>query len=514
MNNRLGNERGSSGTHFASLTRKPSHLELEEAVVQLEDCVKNGLLFHAAHLSDWIMFVAGTALSENRECHRRVRVERLKRLGYLHFFEQEVECRDELCETEEIDQYLDAPADPAKDGARWMLYTAIGHTLWHEENLTLFQFNFDRYQNLFSGLTSSFKHRSSMNAFLLGMKGRLAFLKECPLPAIMSKFDEALESLTPAERGTRVGLHLINYYLEHLNRLYACAPPQECTQLSNRINDLLMEFDTLRVGTTRPDGGYPRPLRTLLQVHLGLHRLRKLKVDIERSDAKLESAVSLRADFAAVQAELLFTSAMLGLGSLNPCPPLLREVYAYCNVEGDGFDMNQAKSQLKAYLIDTSWEAYEEIAAIYFRHMGGQVLVDELPEGTRTFDLLVSTPPTSLHAATITGVQVKHKKGKYRTADFNTWIGIARSYQRRSEISRIIFFSFGKPHVAIPLTRPANRDIFCNLQSDIEFWGVDRITDLLWHKPGCLPEVYAVLQRGRKPPTLDASDRTDGPVQK
>ena len=496
MNDRLGNQRSANTTYFASLKRNPSREDLEAAIVQLEDCVKHGLLFHASHLSDWIMFVASDALREHRPCHQRLRIERLKRLGYLHFFDQESECRDELCESEDLPRYLQSPPDPADDDTRWRLYTAIGHTLWHEDDLDRFRSNFEHYGRLFHGLSEEFGGRAQMHAFLLGMEGRFAFLQRRDVTETMAKFDQALSLLTDAQRRTRVGLHLINYYLYHLISLYTMPQPAEDHERrSTRIDDLLFEFDSCRIGSSVQENGQPRPLRTLLQLHVGLHRLRKLKVDIARLHATGQDATDLEADVNAVQGDLLFTSAMLGLGSLNPCPPLLREIYEFCAVEGDGFNVNQAKKQLKSYLLMTNWEAFEEIAMIYFRHMGG--LVETLPRREETFDLLVHTHATALHPATITGVQVKHERNTFPVAKFRAWRELAREYERRCDISRVIFFMQSSPDKSIARGKEVNRNTFPALQADIQFWNIDKITELLWQNPGCLPEIYGVIEKWR-----------------
>lgn len=459
--------------------------------------MKHGLLFHASHLSDWIMFVASDVLREHRACHQRLRIERLKRLGYLHFFDQESECRDEFCESEDLRRYLLSPPDPADDDTRWRLYTAIGHTLWHEDDLDRFRPSFEHYRRLFHGLSEEFSGRSQMHAFLLGMEGRFAFLQRRDVTETMAKFDQALSLLTDAQRRTRVGLHLINYYLYHLISLYTAPQPAEDHQrLSTRIDDLLFEFDIFRIGSPVQENGQPRPLRTLLQVHVGLHRLRKLKVDIARLHSTGRDATNLEEEVSAVQGDLLFTSAMLGLGSLNPCPPLLREVYEFCAVEGDGFDVNQAKKQLKSYLLKTDWEAFEEIAMIYFRHMGG--LVETLPRREETFDLLVRSPATALHPATITGVQVKHERRTFPVAKFRAWRELAREYERRSDISRVIFFMQSNPDKSIVRGKEANRDTFPALQADIQFWNIDKVTELLWQNPGCLPEIYGVIEKWRR----------------
>lgn len=150
MKNRYKTERQSNPKAFELLGRNPSEHSVHEAIKQLEDCVKNGLIYHACELSDWISFVAQEKLKTNKELGQRFRIERLKRLGYLNFFEQERICRDDLCESEDLNKLLNADESTELDNTRFILYTAIGHTLWHENDIKIFNEYFEYYKILFT----------------------------------------------------------------------------------------------------------------------------------------------------------------------------------------------------------------------------------------------------------------------------------------------------------------------------------------------------------------------------
>lgn len=54
------------------------------------------------------------------------------------------------------------------------------------------------------------------------------------------------------------------------------------------------------------------------------------------------------------------------------------------------------------------------------------------------------------------------------------------------------------PDKSIARGKEVNRDTFPALQSDIQFWNIDKITELLWQHPGCLPEIYGVIENWRR----------------
>lgn len=488
MKNRHANERQSTAAIFELLGRNPNDIMLNAAITQLEDCVKNGLIYQACELSDWISFIASDKLKEKSPFRQRLWIERLKRLGHLHFFEQEIICRDELCDSENLDFYLTAPILDEHDQTRLILYTAIGHTLWHERNITEFQRHFESYKTLFNKLTDECDLRTDMYAFLVAMEGRKAFLEEQGVEKVMGCFDSALKIMGPEKMRTRGGLHIINYYLDHLNAMYADERFESVySTLLSRMEALFVVFDSCRIGLPKKGKAVLEPIKTLLQIHFGVHRLRKLQRDllIRERDQKIKLEID------AVSRDLMFTAVMLGLGSLNPCPPLLRDVYDYAGIQQGLFDLNQAKEQLKSRLINLDPLSFEDIAQIYFEHM--RYKVDRLQAGADTFDLLVHVE-NGMGLTSIIGVQVKRIHDNLPTKEFREWRSTAMDYKRADEIAHVLFFLESNPSRSINRTKGDFQKIFPHIQADIEFWNINTITEKLWQQSGCLPRVYAVIE--------------------
>lgn len=492
MKDRHANERQSVAQIINLLGRNPSDIMLDASLRQLEDCVKNGLIYQACELSDWISFIVADKskkLKKNSPLGQRLRIERLKRLGYLHFFEQQKICRDELCESEDLAFHLTAVPSDEYDHTRLILYTAIGHTLWHEKDPEEFNKHFSSYNIIFNLLTDECGLKTEMHAFLEAMEGRKAFLERNCVEKVMGRFDFALKIMGPEKMRTRGGLHIINYYLDHLNAMYVDAVFESSyTVLSRKMEELFVVFDNCRIGL--PKGkAVLEPIKTLLQIHFGVHRLRKMYRD---QQLKIEEELALDAKIEATSRDLMFTAAMLGLGSLNPCPPLLRDVYEYAGKQQGMFDLNQAKEQLKKCLRDLQSEEFETIAEIYFKHLGFEVL--RLPGRAPTFDLLVNVDDR-LGRKTLTGVQVKHLKEKWNSKRFDEWSMIAqRKFIQRNDIAHVIFFMTSNPDCSIKCDKEVTRTTFPHIQSNIEFWNIDEIVERLWRQSGCLPLVYAVIE--------------------
>lgn len=499
MKDRHANERQSISQDIELLGRNPSDTRLDASLKQLEDCVKNGLIYQACELSDWISFIVSDKLEKLDNLRkqknntplgqmvRRLRIERLKRLGYLHFFEQEKICRDELCESEDLAFHLMGEPSDDYDHTRLTLYTAIGHTLWHENELEEFKKNFESYNTLFNLLTDGCGLKTEMHAFLVAMEGRKAYLEKQGVEKVMGQFDSALNILGPERMSTRGGLHIINYYLDHLNAMYADVGFESAfITLSQRMEELFVVFDRCRIGL--PKGkALLEPIKTLLQIHFGVHRLRKMNRDL----VIRKSPRDIKLEIDAVSRDLMFTAVMLGLGSLNPCPPLLRDVYDYAGMQQGLFDLNQAKEQLKRRLIDLDPLSFEDIAQIYFEHM--RYKVDRLPAGTDTFDLLVHVE-NGIGLISTMGVQVKRIHDNLPTKEFREWRSTAMDYARANEIAHVLFFLESNPSRSINRTKSNFQKVFPHIQADIEFWNINAITERLWQQSGCLPRVYAVIE--------------------
>jgi hypothetical protein len=88
-----------------------------------------------------------------------------------------------------------------------------------------------------------------MYAFLVAMEGRKAFLEEQGVEKVMGCLDSALKIMGPEKMRTRGGLHIINYYLDHLNAMYADERFESVySTLLSRMETLFVVFDSCRIG--------------------------------------------------------------------------------------------------------------------------------------------------------------------------------------------------------------------------------------------------------------------------
>lgn len=432
MDKRLENENEIVPDDFHMLPKSFDLDSLKKAIGQLEDCVKNGLFYQAAELSDWITFIADKKLREEQYLARRLDIERLKRLGYLGFIEQEKVCKEKICDDYKLRDVLISDPTTDQDEVRFHLFTAIGHTLWHNENLDTFSIDICDCEKLYSGLTNKYPFKNVVEAFLHGLRGRQAYLTERGATEVMRHFDQGLGTLSKEDRRKRIGLHLIIDYARHLLLLYQKAEGKD-TSIGKMVDKLFYEFEECRLGT--PKDGRLQPTKTLLQIHFLVLKLSKLNIDNQTVAERQRNKLNIEIEH--VKTELLFTAIMLGLGNLNPCPPLLKHVHQFFNDQRDLFDANRAKEHLKKLLREIDWESMEKVAEIYFLQCGYEV--QRLGNNAPTFDLLATF--TLPHGEpTTTGIQVKNWGKKFLKSDYQDWEGGAHDSDYSSEVSCVMFF--------------------------------------------------------------------------
>lgn len=481
MKSRLANKNANSLGEVFLLQDNPDEEALIESVKQLEDCVKNGLFYQAAELSDWIAFIAEEKLRtpSGRVLDRKLKIERLKRLGYLGFIEAEKACRRRFCIDFELAKILASNPSPNENELRHHLYTAIGHTLWNIDDINEFDDDINICNKLYNGFTSDYSYRYVVDAFLHGLKGRRAYLANNKSEEVINQFETGLEILDSNNaRGTRTGLHLIICYAKHLMLMYEKSMENDF-EIGNKIDLLFYEFERCRLGSLDKDR--PAPLKTLLQIHFLVLKLHKLTLD-SKSINEIEHT----------QTELLFTAVMLGLGNLNPCPPLLKDIYQFFSIQQNLFDANSLKVHLKEKLRKISPKSMEKLAAIYFRMRGYEV--EELPEDTQTFDLIAKFKHESFTSTV--GVQVKRVKNGLTKKKYDEWVYKANNYERKDEISGVTFFLIKKQHRSISGKIDTLNVPFPKLTNDVNFLLLDNAIDWMWDvKVGCLSEIYGLISQ-------------------
>lgn len=496
MNRRLENENGIVSDDFQMLPKNPDETALKIAIAQLEDCVKNGLFYQAAELSDWIAFVGGKQLLQYPLLARRLELERLKRLGYLGFIDEEKICQEKFCDDYKLDEVLNSSPNGELDQVRFDLFTAVGHTLWHTRDkdkkkvIETFNKNIEICEKLYEFITDQYKYKNVVEAFLHGLQGRQAYLTGKDATEIMGNFDQGLASLNEEDRKKRMGLHLINYYADHLLLIYEKAKKKDIQIIRNKIGQLFDEFENRRLGT--PIDGKLQPTKTLLQIHFLVLKLKTLAIDSK--GVIKDQRDKLKNEIEHAKTDLLFTARMLGLGHLNPCPPLLKDIYQFFSDQRNQFDESRVKEHFKKLLRGIDWESMEKVAEIYFRQRGYEV--KRLGKSAPTFDLLAEFYPP--HGdPTITGVQVKHWGRKFIQSDFDTWLTGAYKSKHSSEVSYVMFFLTEEPSESIFLDNKKLSQFFPKLLGCIEFITLDKAVEKLWTEDGCLPSVYGTIHAAK-----------------
>lgn len=328
------------------------------------------------------------------------------------------------------------------------------------------------------------------------MEGRSKFLKGEEATSVMAPFENALKLLGSDKMRSRVGLHLINYYLNHLNNMYSDKAFESRYQaISKRIDELFKEFDKCRLPSSSKKDKPLEPIKTLLQLHFGLHKIHKMQRDLCLNSSGLRDSQKIKTDIDNTRTKLLYTALMLGLGSLNPCPPLLQDIYNFANNQQSMFDSNEAKSMLKKHLNNLDYESFERVALVYFKHMNYEVKM--LEKNTKAYDLIASRKfegSIGINAEARVGIQAKYWGRKFYSRDFENWLLKAMGSEISISLTGIVFFLKGSLHKDVATAAEAAKSVFKNLQTGIIFWDLDMITDMLWSKPGCLPMVYGVIE--------------------
>ena len=199
---------------------------------------------------------------------------------------------------------------------------------------------------------------------------------------------------------------------------------------------------------------------------------------------------------------------MLGLGHLNPCPPLLKDIYQLFNNQRDLFDDNRLKEYLKKALRNISGEKMEEVAAIFFKQCGYEVEV--LPRSTPAFDLLLTR--AGQFSATTIGVQVKAWKRKFNKKSFKDWENTIELFDRSEMIARVIFFLQETQQKAVVDCGKSVRlrKELRALTQDTEFISLNYAVEMLWQQQSCLPSVYKIIsaEKQSRVPTKIVTKRT------
>ncbi len=502
MYKRLENENAIVPGELKMPPKNPNETDLKTAIAQLEDCVKNGLFYQAAELSDWIAFVGDKELLQYPLLARRLALERLKRLGYLGFIDEEKICQEKFYDNYKLDEVLKPSSNGELNQVRYDLFTAIGHTLWHTREkdknkvIKTFNKNIEICEKLYGSITDQYKYKKVVEAFLHGLRGRQAYLTGKDATEVMRHFDQGLASLNEEDRKKRIGLHLIIYYAGHLLLIYKKAPPQNIPTIRKKSNQLFDEFESCRLGI--PIDGKLQPTKTLLQIHFLIIKLKAL--DIEDKAANKNQRGQLKNKIEHARIDLLFTTRMLGLGHLNPCPPLLKDIYQFFNDRRDQFDESRVKEYFKEQLRKIDWKSMENVAKLYFEQRGYEV--KHLGKGAPTFDLLATFhPPNGVPTTgvppTTTGVQVKHWGSKFTPSKFDKWLAGAHKSEHSGKVSYVIFFVTEEPSESIHLNNQQLSQFFPKLIGGIEFITLDKAVEMLWQHDGCLPLVYGVIHAAK-----------------
>ncbi len=493
MDKRLENENAIVFGELKMPPQNPNETDLKTAIAQLEDCVKNGLFYQAAELSDWTAFVGDKQLLQYPLLARRLELERLKRLGYLGFIDEEKICQEKFCDNYELDKVLNSSSNGELDQIRYDLFTAIGHTLWHTREkdkkkvIETFNKNIEVCGKLYELITDQYKNKKVVEAFLHGLRGRQAYLTGKNAKVVMGHFDQGLASLSEEDRRKRMGLHLIIYYAEHLLLIFENAKKKDIQIIRKKINQLFDEFENCRLGT--PIDGKLRPTKTLLQIHFLVLKLKKLAID--NKTVSKDQLDKLKNEIEHAKTDLLFTTRMLGLGHLNPCPPLLKDIYQFFNDQRDQFDESRVKEHFKNMLRKIDWESMEEVARVYFEQRSYKVT--KLGKNAPTFDLLAKFYPPHGGTPTTTGVQVKHWGSKFILADFKKWLFGSDNSEHSFEVSYVMFFLTEEPSESAFLDNIKLSRYFPKLLGGIEFITLDKAVDKLWQQDGCLPLIYGII---------------------
>lgn len=487
MDHRLARENASKDGDIEMFPKIHNRESLEKAILLLEDFVKNGSFYHAAELSDWISYVAKDLLTENDDLERRLKIERLKRLSYLGYKSQVVICRDEICKSYDFETFTNIKSDEIK----FYLFTAIGLTLWRigeEDDSDEFDKHFRICYKLYKKLNDNYTYKNIVKAFFGGLLGRMAYLKDKPLQTVMRRFEDSLEFLTENERKTRVFLHLIIYYIEHLLSLYE---REYILEIKSKIDELFKRYESMsNVEDT--------PLKTILQIRFLVLKFLKLKKDIDYlQSGKTNNYLNVRYQFNHAKADLITTAILLGFGNLQYCPPLIDRIKTSFEDEQILYDTDKTKQYIKGILKEIDWKGMEAVAATYFRQCGYEVEV--LGARETTFDLLLKNkaPYTLITSAneqpaTATGVQVKHWKKGLKKDAFDKWKYKAANFKRKNEITHVIFFVTNKPDCTID---EGKHEVLSlpRFVPPVYFISLDDAVNMFWKHPGCLPAVYRTI---------------------
>lgn len=433
----------------------------------LQKSVSNGWMGVAAEISDNLEAIG--LLDTNPEWRLAIEIERVKRLYDLGFRVATVEACNRTLNY--LEQYK---GEIERDAFLLHKSTALGHSGWIEDNISKLSLLIQEDENIVAEFKNDKKLQDEGWAFILGLKGRLWFLKK-DVKKFESNFREGIE-LCDKHGFIRSKAHLEIIYAEHLTHI------DEKWAWDKAINIAVNFLSNANINQ----------LKTHLLIRAVILMLEAFHNDII-TDNKLFKKLAFKYD--------ILTLAM-GIGQSKALYPLLAKIESRIPKEHlvDFSNLNireELTNWLKQANWKEHWESFEELMKVYYEIGYGFEKVVKLPKGFPVFDLVASKTVAGVqHTAAVQtkAYKEKHNMDRSKIPDLNVFReakNLLRSNHSIDKLSSVHWY------ITSGISNTADKEIkervqyFFGESCEVEIKaGVDELVDFLISEPKILARIY------------------------